>query len=68
MLRVYSTPNRGVSEARNLAIRESAGDVIAPLDSDDVWHPTYLEKMVGRYEERGGAVGGLFRLSPDRHE
>lgn len=60
MLRVYSTPNRGVSEARNLAIRESAGDVIAPLDSDDVWHPTYLEKMVGRYEERGGAVGLVY--------
>lgn len=60
MLRVISTPNRGVSEARNAAIRASSSDVIAPLDSDDVWHPTYLEKMVGRYEERGGAVGLVY--------
>ena len=60
MLRVISTPNRGVSEARNLAIEESSSEVIAPLDSDDIWHPTYLEKMVGRYEERGGAVGLVY--------
>lgn len=60
MLRVISTPNRGVSEARNTAIHASSSEVIAPLDSDDIWHQTYLEKMVGRYEDRGGAVGLVY--------
>jgi glycosyltransferase involved in cell wall biosynthesis len=45
-LRVISTANGGVSRARNLAIREATGDFIATLDSDDIWHPEYLERMV----------------------
>jgi len=42
---IYQT-NRGVSAARNRGVRESSGDAIAFLDSDDVWHPRKLERQV----------------------
>jgi glycosyltransferase involved in cell wall biosynthesis len=37
--------NRGVAAARNALCAASSGDVIAFLDSDDIWHPRYLEEQ-----------------------
>ena len=36
----------GVAAARNSAIRQSKGQLIAPIDADDVWHPQNLERQV----------------------
>lgn len=41
----------GVSEARNLGLRESEGDVIAYLDSDNTWEPDYLGAMIGALDK-----------------
>ena len=39
-------PNGGISSARNHALRCSKGDVLAILDSDDVWEPEFLEAQL----------------------
>jgi glycosyltransferase involved in cell wall biosynthesis len=44
--RLISKENGGVAWARNQGIAESRGEWIAPIDSDDLWHQTRLEKMV----------------------
>ncbi len=42
-IRVISTPNGGVSRARNLGINKAQGKYIALLDADDYWAPQHLE-------------------------
>ena len=39
--------NRGVSAARNTAIRAARAPLVAMLDPDDLWEPEYLEVQVG---------------------
>jgi glycosyltransferase involved in cell wall biosynthesis len=45
-----SQPNAGASAARNHAARIATGDVIAFLDSDDVWHPRKIEIQLAALE------------------
>ncbi len=48
-LRILTHPggrNRGVAASRTLGLEHSRGELIACLDSDDVWHPEKLEEQV----------------------
>lgn len=44
-IRFLATANGGVSAARNRAIAETGAPLIALLDGDDLFRPTYLETM-----------------------
>lgn len=36
----------GQADTRNVGLKYAKGEIIAPLDSDDIWHHTYLEKSI----------------------
>jgi glycosyltransferase involved in cell wall biosynthesis len=45
-VRVLRQINQGVSAARNAGIRSARGELIALLDSDDLWRPEKLARQV----------------------
>ncbi len=55
-IRVLRQSNRGVSAARNRGIAASAGQLIAFLDSDDLWLPQKLTAQVDFFAARPDAV------------
>jgi glycosyltransferase involved in cell wall biosynthesis len=53
----------GVAAARNVGIKRSTGEFIAPLDADDVWHPRNIEKQVLCLLDGGPLVGLIYGWS-----
>jgi hypothetical protein len=49
-IRYLREENRGPAAARNAAIVPARGELVAFLDSDDVWHPEFLAEVVGILE------------------
>ena len=52
--------NAGASEARNHGVRIASSRWIAFLDSDDVWSPTYLERIADAIRGTEGRAGFYF--------
>ncbi|WP_040493406.1 glycosyltransferase family 2 protein [Ilumatobacter nonamiensis] len=48
--------NEGLGAARASGIAASSGDLLALLDSDDVWFPDHLGVMLEQFERRPGLV------------
>lgn len=57
-LRCLRQANRGVSAARNAGIRASRGELIALLDSDDIWLPGKLTAQVDYFRRHPRALIG----------
>jgi glycosyltransferase involved in cell wall biosynthesis len=54
-VRLIRQANRGVAAARNTAIAHASGDFIPPLDADDLWLATKLERQVRVLKEQPDA-------------
>jgi glycosyltransferase involved in cell wall biosynthesis len=59
-VRVLRQHNGGVASARNRCIEEARGKFIAPLDADDLWEPTKIERQVERMLEAGPRTGFVY--------
>jgi glycosyltransferase involved in cell wall biosynthesis len=51
-IRLLSKPNGGISTARNQALQRATGEVLALLDSDDLWEPDYLAAQLAVLDAR----------------
>jgi glycosyltransferase involved in cell wall biosynthesis len=67
-LRLIETPGLGQSAARNRALREVKGELIAILDGDDYWTPVKLQRQLpafARSAEIGLVYGDFVDFSRD---
>jgi glycosyltransferase involved in cell wall biosynthesis len=55
-LSYFHQSNGGPGQARDTLIERASGDLVAFLDSDDVWHPRYLEIQAQLYHEHPQAA------------
>jgi glycosyltransferase involved in cell wall biosynthesis len=53
---LVSQHNTGVAAARNCGISSARSELIAPLDADDLWHATYLEKQIKTLDQNMNTV------------
>lgn len=67
-LKFIQQPNSGVAAARNLAIEKSQGEFVAPIDADDIWYPTNIEKQVQCMLRSPHSVGVVYSWSADIDE
>lgn len=51
-IKVVHKKNGGLSSARNVGLDMMRGEYVTFLDSDDYWHPCYLEVLLNLVEEK----------------
>jgi O-antigen biosynthesis protein len=63
--RAVHQPNRGLSVARNVGLREATGAIVAYTDSDCFADPDWLTHLVHQLKRSGAAAVGGPNLTPD---
>jgi len=56
-IRLLSHPgkkNRGIFPSRLLGMQQARGDVLAPVDQDDLWDPDYLQRQLEAWNSTPG--------------
>lgn len=64
-IKILTQENKGVSNARNVAINEARGKFILTLDADDYFESTFLEKAILKFaedENYGAVMCGFYRV------
>jgi GT2 family glycosyltransferase len=56
-IRVIRQRNAGVAAARNRGIQASHGELVAPVDADDIWFPCAVEKLAKSLLDAAPDVG-----------
>jgi glycosyltransferase involved in cell wall biosynthesis len=59
-VRLIQQKNAGVAAARNRGVAESKSEFIAPIDADDLWEPTKIEKQMAAMSQGGSKVGLVY--------
>jgi glycosyltransferase involved in cell wall biosynthesis len=67
-IRLFRGARLGAGGARNLGIRQAYGNLIAPLDADDLWHPEKISRQVAIIRESSSRVGLVYCWSLDIDE
>jgi glycosyltransferase involved in cell wall biosynthesis len=61
---LIASPPLGIGAARQRLVEAARGDVLAFLDADDVWSPTYLEEHLQRLLREGEIDATLSTVQP----
>lgn len=59
-VRVLRQENAGVAAARNLGIAASHGAFVAPVDADDLWAATKIERQIARFAQGDDRIGLVY--------
>ncbi|MBW2938905.1 glycosyltransferase family 2 protein [Aureisphaera sp. CAU 1614] len=58
--------NKGLSASRNTGIQNATADYVAFIDADDLWKPTFLEKMnslIGTYQNQTSVFASTYEIT-----
>lgn len=64
-MKLIRQENGGVAAARNTGLAAARGELIAPLDADDLWHPEKIARQVSRMLSSSPDVGVVYSWSVD---
>lgn len=59
-IRLISQKNGGVARARNRGVAEGSGELIAPVDADDLWRSDKISLQLEAMEKGGPSVGLVY--------
>jgi glycosyltransferase involved in cell wall biosynthesis len=59
-IRLFRRPKSGVAGARNFGISQARGNLIAPLDADDLWHPEKIARQIRLIQASPPEVGLVY--------